>query len=461
MATGPAGPQLEAHVGAQYLLPLLLSAEPRGWPGMTVFRVKFQRGDLGYPMDDVIVLGHDASGAPALLEIQVKRTIEFTAKSTEFQRVVAMACKAAAQIGTDPQSQRVAVATGTSARVERYVQATLQWARQYQASATFFRRLTLVGAADQEMRDFVAAFRGHMQTAGAADDDNSVWQLLRRFLVLNFDVEQPGSASALLARERCAALLVPQQATRASELWDTLGQIALELDAQGGDIDAPELRRRLTQERSFQLYGDRRLRAARERIAEDARFALAAIGNDAQGVHLDREEQVRSALRAMETGRYLELRGESGVGKSGLLKALASRIALESPVLVLAPYRIAAGGWGAMRDQLRCDARAEDLLADLAGDGGATLFIDGIDRIENPGERATVVDLVRSAASIPGFCVVATARIDFDADASAWLPQDAILQLGQAPPCGARGIEPGGEVATAKRKHRPFGPITS
>jgi len=433
MATGPAGPQLEAHVGAQYLLPLLLSAEPRGRPGMTVCRVKFQRGDLGYPMDDVIVSGHDASGAPTILEIQVKRSIEFTPKSNEFQRVVAMACKAAAQRGTDPQSHSVAVATGTSARIERYVQATLQWARQYQASATFFRRLNLVGAADQEMRDFVAAFRGHMQAAGAADDENSVWQLLRRFLVLSFDVEQPGSASALLARERCAALLVPQQAARAGELWDTLGQIALELDAQGGDIDAPELRRRLIQERSFQLYGDRRLKAARERIAEDAQNALAAIATEVQGVHLDREEQVRSALKALETGRYLELRGESGVGKSGLLKTLASQIAVESRVLVLAPYRIPAGGWGAMRDQLRCDARAEELLADLAGDGGATLFIDGIDRIENPGERATVIDLVRNAARIPGFRVVATARMDFDADASAWLPQDAIQQLGQAP----------------------------
>lgn len=433
MATGPAGPQLEAHVGAQYLLPLLMSAEPRGQPGMSVSRVQFQRGDLGYAMDDVIVSGHYANGAPAILEIQVKRSIEFTPKSTEFQRVVAMACKATAQSGTDPQSHSVAVATGNSARVERYVQATLQWARQYQASAIFFQRLNLVGAADQEMRDFVSAFRGHMQRAGAADDDNSVWQLLRRFLVLNFDVEQPGSASALLARERCAAVLVPQQAKRAGELWDTLGQIALELDAQGGDIDAPELRRRLTQERSFQLYGDRRLREARERIAEDARFALAAIATDVQGVHLDREEQVRCALRAMETGRYLELRGESGVGKSGLLKALASQIVVESRVLVLAPYRIAAGGWGAMRDQLRCDAGAEELLEDLAGDGGATLFIDGLDRIDNPGERATVVDLIRSAAGIPGFRVVVTARTDFDADASAWLPQDAIQRLGQAP----------------------------
>lgn len=433
MATGPTGAQLEAHVGAQYLLPLLLSAEPRGRPGMTVSRVQFQRGDLGYPMDDVIVSGHSASGALAILEIQVKRSIEFTPKSIEFQRVVAMACKATAQSAADPQSHSVAVATGNSARIERYVQATLQWARQYQDSAMFFRRLNLVGAADQEMRDFVAAFGGHMRTAGAADDENSVWQLLRRFLVLSFDAEQPGSASALLARERCAALLVPQQAKRAGELWDTLGQIALELDAQGGDINAPELRRRLTQERSFHLYGDRRLRAARERIAEDARYAMAVISTEVQGVHLDREEQIRYALRAMETGRYLEIRGESGVGKSGLLKALASQIAVESHVLVLAPYRIPAGGWGAMRDQLRCDARAEELLADLAGDGGATLFIDGIDRIESLGERATVVDLVRSAASIPGFRVVATARMDFDPDASAWLPQDAIQQLGRAP----------------------------
>lgn len=418
-------------MGAQYLLSLLLSAEPRGAPGMTVSRVQFQRGDLGHPMDDVIVSGHSVSGSPTILEIQVKRSIEFTHKNSEFQRVVAMACKAAAQSAVDTHT--LAVATGNSARIDRYVQATLLWARQYQSSASFFRRLNLAGAADESMRDFVSAFRGHMRSAGAADDDDSVWQLLRRFLVLSFDVEQPGSVSTLLARDRCAALLVPQHSGRAGELWDALGQIALELDAQGGDIDGPELRRRLTQDRSFQLSGDRRLRAARERIAEDSRHALAAIATTVQGVHLDREQQVRAAMEALERGRYLEIRGDAGVGKSGLLKALASQIALEASMLVLVPYRIAPGGWGAMRDQLRCDARAEELLADIAGDGGAVLFIDGIDRIESPSERATVVDLLQSAATVPGLRVVATARLDFDADASAWLPRDAIRQLGEAP----------------------------
>jgi hypothetical protein len=58
-AAGPTGAALEAHVGAQYLVPLLTSGEARGLPGVVVSRVQFQRSGLGHPMDDVIVNNPD------------------------------------------------------------------------------------------------------------------------------------------------------------------------------------------------------------------------------------------------------------------------------------------------------------------------------------------------------------------------------------------------------------------
>lgn len=433
MATGPAGPWLEAHVGAQYLLPLLQSGEPRGMPGMRVTSVQFQRAGMGSPLDDVIVLGHDAKGIEARLQIQVKRSIEFTLGDPNFRSVVAMACRAAAA-GFGMGGDAYAVAVGNSSRIDRHIQAVLNWARQYQDSETFHRRLKKEGEAHKEMRKFVAAFTEHMQAAGAAYDDSSVHQLLRRFLVLVFDAEQPGSVSNTLARDRCLALLAPLHADRAADLWTTLGQIALTHDAVGGDIDATRLRELLTSEHSFQLAGDRRLRDARDRVAEQADHALADISTNVHGVHLDREHVVSAALSALQQGRYLELRGMSGVGKSGVLKVLALQVLAQSRAIVLSPHRVAPGGWAAMASQLGCNARVEEFLADLAGDGGAILFVDGIDRFDNLAQRATVQDLIRGAAKTPGFKVVATARMDFDAHASAWLPSEAMAQLGRAPP---------------------------
>lgn len=433
-ATGPAGALLEGHAGAQYLLPLLTGGEARGLPGIVVTRVAFQRGGLGHPMDDVVVTGVDARGDPATLEIQAKRTLAFTASDAVFADVVAMVCRAAAVPAFRTARHELAVAVArTSTKIELHVQGVLKWARDYQDAAGFFGRLNQDGGAHQSMRDFVTAFRNNMRTAGAANDDDAVWRLLSRFQVLAFDFEHPGSVCALWARDRCAATLSTADAGRAGELWDSLRQIALEINAVGGDLDGPALRSRLTGERGYHLAGDRRLHEARERLAEAASHALASISSTVHGVNLDRADQVEGALRALEHGRYLEIRGPGGIGKSAVLKEIAQRMGVESRVVVLAPNRVPAGGWAALRAQLGCDASARELLTDLAGDGGSILFIDGIDRFDDPGQRNTVADLLWEAAQVSGFRVVATARADFDADARAWLPAHALLTLGEAP----------------------------
>ena len=434
-ASGPAGARLEGHVGAQYLLPLLSGGEARGLPGVVITRVKFQRGGFEHPLDDVIVTGHDHRGMAATLEVQAKRTIAFTAADSVFADVVALSARAAAKPEFDTTRYELAIAIArTSTRIEQHIQEVLKWAREYQDANGFFRRVNHPGAAHQAMRDFVNAFRGHMLSAGAAHDDAMVWRLLRRFQILAFDFEQPGSICALVARDRCALQLAPQEASRANELWDSLQQIALEADASGGDVDALELRRRLATKRSFRLAGDQRLYVARERLAEISGHALAAISTDVRGVRLERTKRVAEAQSALERGRYLEIRGGGGVGKSGVLKDLAQRISVESRVVVVAPHRVPGGGWAAFQAQLGCDATALQLLTDLAGDGGGTLFVDGIDRFDDPREQATVSDLIRTAAEVPGFRVIATARPDFDADARAWLPTDALRDLGEAPP---------------------------
>jgi hypothetical protein len=434
-AAGPAGPRLEGHVGAQYLLPLLSSGEARGLPGATVTRVAFQRAGLGHPMDDLIVTGYDAQGAPATLELQAKRTIAFTAGDSVFAEVVALACRAAAKPEFDTMRYELAVAIArTSTKIEQHVQEVLTWARDYQSHGDFFRRLNQAGAAHQGMREFVEAFRGHMRTAGAMHDDAAVWRLLRRFQVLAFDFEQPGSLCALYARERCAALLAPEQAIRAAQLWDSLQQIALEIDAAGGDSDAAALRGRIAGELGYQLAGDRRMHVARDRLAEAAENTLATVGTHVRGVSLDRGNRVAEALSSLERGRYLEIRGAGGVGKSGILKDLARRLGVEARVIVVAPHRIVGGGWAALQAQLGCGATARELLTDLAGDGGATLFVDGLDRFDDPGQRNTVSDLICAAAQVRGFRVVVTARLDFDADARAWLPTSTLQELGEALP---------------------------
>ena len=82
---------------------------------------------------------------------------------------------------------------------------------------------------------------------------------------------------------------------------------------------------------------------------------------------------------ALDQGRYLEIRAGAGVGKSGVLKHFADQLATGSQVIVLSPGRTIAKGWTAMRATLGYDGTARELLSDLASDGRAALFIDGLD----------------------------------------------------------------------------------
>lgn len=433
-AAGPSGPRLEAHVGAQYLLPLMSGGEARGLPGIFITRVAFQRAGFGNPMDDVVITGHDARGQLAVLEVQAKRTIDFTASDTVFADVVALAVRASQKPEFDSLRYELAVAIArTSTKIDRHIQEVLKWARGYQDSDGFFRRLKQHGVG-QGMRDFVEIFRDHMHATGATSDDAAVWRLLRHFQVLAYDFEHPGSICTLYAHERCAMLLAAPDAGRASELWDTLQQIALEADAIGGDITPESLVKTIASERGFRLAGDRRLRLARDRLNEMSENVLAGIRTKVRNVRLDRRDQVNAALLALEHGRYLEIRGTGGVGKSGVLKDLAEQVGVESRAIVVAPRRLPGGGWSALQAQLGCDASARQLLTDLAGDGGGTLFIDGLDRFDDPREQATIIDLICAAVAVRDFRVVATARLDFDANARSWLPSDVLSELVEASP---------------------------
>jgi hypothetical protein len=282
------------------------------------------------------------------------------------------------------------------------------------------------------MRVFVRTFKAHLHGAGSPDDDETTWGLLRKLQILVFDFTRRGSACEDLAKERATRALHPDDVARAGNLWTTLVELALQVSASGGDRTRDQLIDDLRCQ-SFRLAGERRYSSARAALAEASRNALADIGDRVGHVMLTRHEHVAAVHAALETGRYVEIRGDAGVGKSGILKHFAEQIAAEAAVVVLRPGRTTSKGWTAMRAVLGFDGTARDLLADLACGGGAILFVDSLDFFDDE-ERRTVVDLVREAASIPGLAVIATARRNFGIEEPNWLPLDALDRLGRAEP---------------------------
>jgi hypothetical protein len=140
-------------------------------PGTTVTRIEFQRAPDRH-LDDVIVHAGDGQGKQAVLEVQVKRTIDCTASDPVFRALVAQVAKAAAKPEFDTQRYELAVATErTSTKIERSYQEALSWARELGTPETFFTRLNQKRLANSDMRKFVQNFRANLELAGAPHDD--------------------------------------------------------------------------------------------------------------------------------------------------------------------------------------------------------------------------------------------------------------------------------------------------
>jgi hypothetical protein len=432
-STGPAGAHFEGQVGASFLLSLLVGAEPRGLPGTTIDHVKLQRGAEGHPLDDVVVDAHDAQGNAAVLEVQVKRSITFAPTDTVFRDVVWQIAKVASKPEFLKGRYELAIATAqTSHKIEGPYQTVLTWARQLGDAATFISRINRPGSANDSMRGFVNTFRAHLQEAGASHDDETVWRLLSRLQILPFDFTAPGSAAAELARERATRALHPDDTPRAGDLWEVLTKLSIEIASSGGDITRDRLIEKLKQT-SFRLAEERRSFTALTALAEASGHALADISDRVGGAMLTRPERVDAVHAALDQGRYVEIRGDAGVGKSAVLKHFAAKISEQARVIVLSAGRTIPKGWLALRGVLGFNGTAHDLLVDLAASGSGVLFLDNLDFFA-PEERLTAVDLVREASKIPGMSVIVTARRDFGLGEPNWLSEEVINQLGRATP---------------------------
>jgi hypothetical protein len=432
-ASGPAGSLFEGQVGAFFLLSLLVRGEPRGLPGTIIDRVEFQRAPEGHPLDDVIVHSHDAQGKPAVLEIQVKKGIAFAPSDPIFRSVIGQIVRASRKPEFLTSRYELAIAISkTSQKIDGPYQDVLTWARELGDAATFMNRINRPGSTNDAMRTFVNTFRSHLREEGAAHDDESVWRLLRRLQIFVFDFTATGSISEELAKERSVRALLPDDASRANELWTVLTELTIKIAASGGDRTHDGVTQDL-QQKTLRLAGDRHTFSARMALAEASRNALADISDRVSGAMLTRHERVGSVRAALDSGRYVEIRGDAGVGKSGVLEHIAEQFSGESQVIVLSPDRTVPRGWLAMRGVLCFDGTAHDLLSDLAADGGGVLFLDNLDFFDDE-ERLTAIDLLRESAKIPGMSVIATARRDFGIAEPSWLPADVIGQLGRAEP---------------------------
>lgn len=425
---GGAGTYIEGELGAFYLLQMLAGSEARGLPNAQIERVLLQGVDEGYALDDLIVQGASDHGS-SLLEIQSKRTITFSPKDSIFQSVCEQIVRSAPAIKPTDRHLFAVATQRTSFAISGPYQDVLEWARTARTGAEFFRRLTLKGGASDAMRGFAQTFRANLVANGVPDNDEAVWGIIQRFLILEFDFESGAPQAQAHALTLARQALAPEDAARTESLWSNLIELVIKTGKTGGSITRKELTGKLTAH-GFRLVGDRNYVSARVRLAEMSRFALRDIGTTVGGINLPRLRALAALDEARDKHRFIEITGAPGVGKSFVLRHLAERQGREAHVIVLDPIGTPDGGWAALAQRLNVPGTAKDFLGDLVASGGGILFIDGLEMFASAERRRTVNDVLREIATVEGFSVVVSTRPDIGVEENSWLAQDALAVLG-------------------------------
>lgn len=445
-STGPAGGQFETKVGTHYALALLANTEPLGLPGAVVDRLEFQRGGQGHPLDDVIVRGATPQGEDRCLEVQAKRSMAFTENDANFQSVVDGIIRARK---IEPDRRFAVAIERTTGVIENGVQEVLELAQQTIDVASFLKLLGTPGRSNKDMRAFVAAFRALLASKDETGDD-VLYDILRSFSVLTFDYARPNSIAEHHDRLRARYLASEKSG---ADLYDSLFGLVLRADAIGGELNRDELVRKLS-DLGVSVGAAPGLAVVRRHIEELSRYALQDIGLTVKDCRLAREKhrrELEELLQAAETqGGVVEISGPSGVGKSGLLRSAIEAREAVSRILVLAPDRTPPGGWPAMRAVFGIEIAADELLSDLACDGGGYLCIDGLDRFRESAQRKTVIDLLQAALRCPGVTVLFTAQTGWEDDGALWIGEEVFAQLSARGRMIVEGVDDDEAEALAK-----------
>jgi hypothetical protein len=402
VSTGGGGVHFESKVAAYYLATLLSGGPVRGqWSGSAATTIKLQRAFEGIPLDDVIIecIGDNASGR---LDLQAKRTL--VVGDNKLFREVIGACWDTYLQAPENSLIQYGVAIGTpDLKIENYGRQVLTWARESHDEHDFFERMATKKLASDDARSFLKTVRNAVAFhSGENPSGEAYWKFLRRLVVMYFDFESADSSQCLVdVTERLRNCLASENAQRAPDLWNALVRIADEAKPAAGSLDRATLIERL--QPSFKLAGDRSLARDIERISDASDRVLEDTKTDILGVTL-----ARAKFRAALDGQFskhdlVEIVGEAGSGKSALARSHLEQQLIDGTLLAMSSRRLPQGnpGWEGQANYWKIDGSLREIVQELSAAGNPCLFIDGAERIGDPGNWATINDVLREITQSP------------------------------------------------------------
>lgn len=322
--TGGAGFQYEDQVGAWFILQMLTARQPLGPEYGIVSSVHFQVRESGWLLDDLLVILSQVQTDHSMpISIKSYRYVTRNGFPHEFRDLIWQQW-----LGEHPnpfKKQRDLMGLITR-RLAGSVQDAWDDLLNQISGADPIRMVQRLGSSGQSnelQRKFFASMHcpPELQRPKGTDDEDTV-ELLKHIRLLHLDLQGNVGADVVDSLTICQSALQSGDSSEAIDLWRTIVGFAAELRASGGSADLTEAIRRLSIR--FRLKDHPNHERNWRQLSHVSDAVMDLISGDINGHVLPRAREVEQILSMADQGRIIALIGESGCGKSAIVKELVT-----------------------------------------------------------------------------------------------------------------------------------------
>lgn len=400
---GGAGFTFADQIAARYLASLLASAPGPGTNERRVSRVALEQRAAGEPLDDIIVDATAPDGSIQRLSLQAKRklTISAAASNTDFRSIIrdcwATLDKPDFRTGTDYIG--AAVGASTAVGTARDLQAVAEFARASATASDFARRFAKGGSASAAHATVLGYVEKITREIGREASIEELYRLLSHFILIRFDTLHAGATDDPATVSLIDQALEPGQDAQASLLFDRLQTLIRRGAGTARSWSTQTVRREVAP--WFRLATNRSLAPDVEKLAAEARQAAESIADRIGDAAITRPALLQKLNETLAKHSLVTIRGLPGSGKSVLLRHAVDEALSNGPAILLKADRLTGSSWGQYASALHVtNSDLGALLGEIAVVGTATLFIDGLDRIDKA-QRGIVIDLLNMIERSP------------------------------------------------------------
>lgn len=418
IATGGSGTFYEQHVGACYLVVLVVGGVPPVLTDCVLVEVALQGEHLGWNTDDIVLTGETGAGSRRRLAIQVKRA--FTISKSDDDCVKAFKdfwldfTHAGFFVeGSDALALCVQAGGGDSAVVR--IRSLCDIARASKDTDDFNHRLATEGFTSAAVKKAAGVVKEIVQEMSEVEfSDDRFWRFLKSLHAFTLDLNtSTGQIESLLRTLLSLAATGQDKAGEAQLTWNELLVLAGRGMPQAQTFTRSALPETL-QKRHTKLGASaaNALAKAKEHSQTTLRGIRTLLGKD---ISLARRDVIGSLLDAMSQTPLVLVTGPAGSGKSALAKLAIEQVQGNSAVLAFRAEEFAVAHLDQALQQAQIPANSEMLQGLLAAQARKVLLVESVERLLEASTRDAFMDLLLMCAGDGTWQVVLTCR-DYSVD---------------------------------------------